>query len=138
MTDCASECVSVWCERVMRGSGKSTEGNKRVMRRGGGAWSCGKAVATQTAGSVWYSKQQAQWETVLPCALQILLLCLFFAPLPGFEVLEDEGMHLCAPLRQSAQELNKHKEIELESLAFFRTTSSCKIRGQQIIYAILF
>lgn len=102
--------MCIWCERVMRGSGKSAEGNKKAMRRGGGAWSCGKALATQTAGSVWYSKQQAQWETVLPCTLQILLLCLFFAPLPGFEVLEDEGMCLCAPLRQSAQELNKHSE----------------------------
>lgn len=94
----------------MRGSGKSVEGNKTVTRGGGGAWSCGKAVATQTAGSVRYSKQQAQWETVLPCALQIFLLCFFFPPLPGFEVLEDEGMRLCAPLRQSAQELNKHSE----------------------------
>ncbi len=30
------------------------------------------------------------------------------------------------------------RETELESLAFFRTIRSCKIRGQQIIYATLF
>lgn len=42
---------------------------------------------------------------VSPCALEVLLLRLLLASLSWFEVLQDEGVGLSAPLRQRTQEL---------------------------------
>lgn len=53
---------------------------------------------------------QQEAACYLPCAFNILLLGFLLASLSWFEVLQDEGVRLSAPLRQCAQELKQKYE----------------------------